>query len=174
MSVAWLHRLELRLRHLVPLATAVLAVMIDVLPLPGPGIEGLSLFSTLGVVYFWSLYRPDLFTPGAAFLVGLLHDALTGLPPGATSLVLLLVSGLIVAQQRFFLPRPFPVIWACFMLLAPVAIVLRWAIVSLWWTHAFALPPVLVELSLTVVAYPVISLLLSHVHNRIPGLAHAS
>lgn len=172
--MAWLHRLELRLRYVVPLATAVLAVLLDVLPLPGPGLEGVSLFSTLGVVYFWSLYRPDLFTPGAAFLIGLLHDALAGLPPGVTSLVLLLVSGLMVAQQRFFLPRPFPVIWACFTLLAPAAIIIRWSIVSLWWTHAFALAPLLVELFLTVAAYPAISLLLSHIHNRVPRLAHAS
>lgn len=171
--MVWLHQLDLRLRRLVPLATAMLAILVDVLPLPGPGLEGVSPFTTLCVVYFWSLYRPDLLTPGAAFLTGLAHDALAGLPPGATSLVLLLARGLIVAQQRFFLPRSFPVIWACFTLLAPIALIIRWSIVSVWWAHVFALPPLLVELLLTIAAYPVVSLLLSHIHNRVPRLAHA-
>jgi len=171
--MTWLRRLDLRLRCLLPLATAMLAILLDVLWLPGPGLEGVSPFTTLGVVYFWSLYRPDLFAPGAAFLVGLVHDALSGLPLGMTSLVLVLVSGLMVAQQRFFLPRPFPVIWACFTLLALVAIMLRWSIVSLWWGHAFAVAPPLVELLLSITAYPVIGLLLSRLHNRIPRLVHA-
>ena len=73
----------------------------------------------LCVVYFWSLYRPDLFTPSAAFVAGLIYDALAGLPLGLTSLALLLVRSLMVTQQRFFLARSFPVIWFCFLLLAP-------------------------------------------------------
>ena len=37
---------------------------IDVAPLVGAGPAGLTSFSTLCVVYFWSLYRPDLFDAG--------------------------------------------------------------------------------------------------------------
>ena len=61
-------QLDAQLRALVPFATALLAVLIDVAPLVGTGPAGLTSFSTLCVVYFWSLYRPDLFTPSAAFV----------------------------------------------------------------------------------------------------------
>lgn len=173
MTALWLRQLDSYLRCLAPVATALLAVLIDLLPLPGAGLEQAGSFTTLAVVYFWSLYRPDLFTNAAAFVIGLVHDALAGLPLGLTSLLFLLVRNLMVTQQRFFLARSFPVIWACFVLLAPVITILRWLIVSLWWGHAFALPPLLVELMLTAALYPPVSWLLGRVHNRVPRWLHA-
>ena len=65
--MTWLRQLDAQLRALLPFATALLAVLIDVAPLVGTGPAGLTSFATLCAVYFWSLYRPDLFTPSAAF-----------------------------------------------------------------------------------------------------------
>jgi len=171
--VTWLRQLDLQLRALVPFATGLIAVLIDVAPLIGTGPIGLSSFATLCAVYFWSLYRPDLLTPAAAFLVGLVYDGLAGLPLGLTSLALLLVRSLMVTQQRFFLARSFPVIWCCFVLLAPVVEIARWALACLWWGHLFALQPALLELLVTVALYPPASWLLSRLHNQIPRLIHA-
>ena len=126
------------------------------------------------MVYFWSLYRQDLFSPAAAFATGVLYDALAGLPLGLTALVLLLVRQLVVVQQRFFLARSFPVVWCCFLLLAPAAEIARWLLISLWWGRLFALEPVVLSLLLTMALYPLASLLLTRVHNGIPRLAHAS
>jgi rod shape-determining protein MreD len=170
----WLRQVDAHLRFLVPFSTALIAVLIDVATLFGTGPVSLSSFSTLCVVYFWSLYRPDLFTPGAAFLTGLIYDGLAGLPLGLTSLALLLVRNLMVVQQRFFLARSFPVIWCCFLLLAPAVEAARWLLSSLWWGHAFALQPTLFELLVTIALYPVASWLLSRIHNQIPRLLHAS
>jgi hypothetical protein len=86
----WLRQLDARLRLLVPFALAVGAALIDVLPLQGLGAWGLTPFSLLCVVYFWSLYRPDLFGPLAAFGSGIVYDALAGLPLGLSALILLL------------------------------------------------------------------------------------
>jgi rod shape-determining protein MreD len=173
MTMPWPRQLDIYLRALAPFATALLAVLIDLLPLPGAGLERVTSFSTLGVVYFWSLYRPDLFTNSAAFATGLIYDALAGLPLGLSSLLLLLVRNLMVTQQRFFVARSFPVIWACFVVLAPAIALLRWLIVSLWFEHSFAFPPLLVELLLTIALYPLVSWLLGHVHNRVPRWIHA-
>jgi rod shape-determining protein MreD len=173
MTWLWLRQIDAQLRAFVPFLTALCAAMLDQLPLPGPGLEAVGSFVTLGVVYFWSLYRADLLTPTAAFVAGVVFDALAGLPPGGTPLLLLLVRNLMVTQQRFFLARPFPVIWACFMLLAPVAMGLRWLILCLWWGHLFDLRPVLFELVLTVALYPALSWLLSRIHNHVPRLIYA-
>ena len=88
-----------------PLATALLAVLVDVLPLFHVGPAGVTPLATLCVAFFWSLYRPDLFGAGAAFATGLAHDALAGLPLGLTSLVLLLVRHVVVAAAAL-LRRP--------------------------------------------------------------------
>jgi rod shape-determining protein MreD len=174
MRADWLHRLDERLRALVPLATALLAVMADALPLVHVGRAGVTPLATICVAFFWSLYRPDLFGAGTAFATGLAHDALAGLPLGLSSLALLLVRSLMVVQQRFFLARSFPVIWCCFVLLAPAVEAARWLLTSLWWGHLFALRPALLELLLTIALYPAASWLLGRIHNQIPRLIHAS
>ncbi len=174
MTGVWLRQLDAQLRVVVPLLTALIAVLIDVAPLAGSGPAGLTSFSTLCVVYFWSLYRPDLFTPTAAFVTGLIYDGLAGLPLGLTSLALLLVRNLMIVQQRFFLGRSFPVIWSCFLVLVPIIEAGRWLLSSLWWGHVFALQPMLLELAVTVAMYPAASWLLSRLHNQIPRVLHAS
>lgn len=163
--------LQGRIEILVPTGTALLAVVLDGLPLPGAGPASLPSLATLCVVYFWSVHRPDLLTPIAAFLIGVAYDGLAGLPLGSTSLVLLLVRHVIVRQQRFFVARPFPVIWCCFVLLASAAVVLQWLLACLWWTRLFALPPPGFELLLTIGLYPPVSWALGHIHNRIPSVA---
>lgn len=172
--MTWLRQLDVHLRSLVPFATALLAALIDLVPVVGIGPGGVTPFSTLCVVYFWGLYRPDLFTALATFVVGLAYDALAGLPLGLTSLVLLLVRHLVVVQQRFFLARSFPVIWWCFLVLAPAVELVRWALASLWWGHWFDPQPAVASLLLTVAIYPLISFALSHLHNQIPRLIYAS
>jgi rod shape-determining protein MreD len=174
MTSGWLHRLDVRLRVLLPLASALLAVLIDMLPLPHVGPAAVMPLATLCVAFFWSLYRPDLFGVGTAFATGLAHDALAGLPLGLTSLVLLLVRHVVVVQQRFFLARSFPIIWCCFVLLATAALGLRWALASLWWGHLFAPRPIVVELLLTLALYPLATLMLARVHNAIPRTLDAS
>jgi rod shape-determining protein MreD len=170
----WLHWLDARLRALVPLTTALLAVLVDVLPLPHAGPAGAAPLATLCVAFFWSVYRPDLFGVGAAFVTGVVYDALAGMPLGLTSLVLLLVRHMLVAQHRFFVARSFPVIWCCFVLLAPAALALRWALCCLWSGHLFAPRPLLLELTLTLALYPLATLLLARVHNQIPRVVDAS
>ena len=174
MTGAWLHRLDARLRALLPLATALLAVLADVLPLLHVGPASVTPLVTLCVAFFWSLYRPDLFGAGAAFATGLAYDALAGLPLGLTSLVLLLVRHVVVVQQRFFVARSFPVIWCCFVLLAFAALALRWALSCLWWGRLFAAQPMVFELLLTLALYPVATLLLARAHNVIPRTLDAS
>ena len=172
MILLGIRHLDAWLRALVPLAVAIGAVLIDVLPLLGLGPWGLTPFTTLCVVYFWSMYRPDLFTAGAAFATGIVYDALAGLPLGAAALMLLLVRQMVVVQQRFFLARSFLVVWFCFLLLAPAIEIARWLLLSLWWGRVFAFQPVVLSLLLTIALYPVASMLLTRIHNGIPRLAH--
>jgi rod shape-determining protein MreD len=174
MTWLWLDRLDARLRALLPLAAALLAVLADVLPLLHLGPAGVTPLATLCVAFFWSLYRPDLFGAGAAFVTGLAHDAVAGLPLGLTSLVLLLARHVVVVQQRFFVTRSFPVIWSCFVLLALAALALRWALSCLWWGRLFAPQPLAFELLLTLALYPLATLLLARVHNAIPRTGDAS
>jgi rod shape-determining protein MreD len=169
----WLHQLDARLRVLLPLALAVGAVLIDVLPLLDLGPWGLTPFSTLCVVYFWSLYRPDLFGTVAAFATGIIYDAIAGLPLGLTALILILTSRFVVMQRRFFAARSFLVVLSCFLLLAPAVAIARWLLACLWWGRTLPFQPIVLSLLLTMALYPIVSLLLARVHHHIPRLSHA-
>ena len=169
----WLRQLDARLRLLLPFASAVCAVLIDVLPLLGLGPWGLTPFSTLCVVYFWSLYRPDLFGTLAAFATGMVYDALAGLPLGLTALILILARQLVIVQRRFFVARSFLVVLSCFLLLAPAVEIARWLLACVWWGRLFPFQPIALSLLLTMALYPIASVLLTRVDSRIPRLIHA-
>jgi rod shape-determining protein MreD len=169
----WLRQLDARLRLLLPFALALGAVLIDALPLLGLGPWGLTPFSTLCVVYFWSLYRPDLFGAAAAFATGIVYDALAGLPLGLSALILVLTRQLVVVQRRFFVARSFLVVLSCFVLLAPAVELARWLLACLWWGRLFPVQPIALSVLLTMALYPVASLLLARVDGWIPRLIHA-
>jgi hypothetical protein len=59
-------------------------------------------------------------------------------------------------------------------LLALAALMLRWALSCLWWGRLFAPQSLGLELLLTLAVYPVATLLLAQVHNRIPRTVDAS
>ena len=123
------------------------------------------------MVYFWSLYRPDLFTAaGGVRRSACVYDALAGLPLGLTALVLLLVrqpAGRPAALLRWRARSRWSGAASCCWRRRSRSP--RWLLASLWWGHLFALQPALLELLLTVALYPPASWLLARLHNQSRG-----
>lgn len=174
MSAGMLRLLDRTARTLAPFLTGIGAVLVDLLPLPDPGPQSLAPLTTVCVLYFWTLYRPDLMTPLAVFVIGLVLDAAGGMPLGLTSLSLLLVRSLLLTRQRFLLAQPFLVIWACFVLVVAATAGLRWLLASLWWERLFSPQPVVLEAALTVAIYPVVGWLLTQLHQHVSVASHAA
>lgn len=174
MSRAWWQRIEAWLRALLPFSTALCAVFFDLAPLFGSRTGLTTSFLTLAVVFFWSLYRPELMGLGAVFVIGVLYDGAAGLPLGMSAVVLLLVRQVTASQRRFFVAKSFVVVWCCFVLLVPAAESLRWLLGCLWWGRLFDYNPMVLEAALTAALYPCVSYLLGQVHACIPSLSHAS
>ncbi len=164
---------ERRLRGALPVVLALLAVLVDLAPRPAGGGGGLAPFSTLAVVYFWSVYRPDLMTAAAVFAVGLVYDVLSGQPLAGTALALLLGRGALIARRRFFDAKSFSVIWALFLLWAPAVELVRY-VAAAGLLGALVDPrPLVVQCALTVALYPALSWVLVRFHGlvRMPGYA---
>ena len=155
------------LRRLVPLLTALIAVGIDLLPIPSSAPQSLAPFVTVCVFAYWTLAVPELMTPLATFAVGLVLDAAGGLPLGLTPLALLVVRSVLLTGQRFLVAQPFPVLWGCFVLVALAVELVRWAVASLYWSHLLAVQPILFQTFLTVALYPVVSAFLSRLHQHL-------
>ncbi|WGF90108.1 rod shape-determining protein MreD [Marinivivus vitaminiproducens] len=155
-----------------PFAVCLLLVVIDVMPLPHGGRIGTSL--SLAGVLVWSWCRPDWLSAGAAFLLGLLHDVVAGLPLGMTSLVLILARGAVVALRPSLEPAGPALLGLSCLALMAAAEALRWVIANLWWGRLFPIEPVLAELVVTVLLFPTVLGLSVLVDTRLPGASHAS
>ena len=166
--------LDHALRGLLPFATALLAVLVDLLPLPNSAPQSLAPSLTVCVFAFWTLFRPELMTPLATFVVGLVLDAAGGLPLGLTPLALLLVRAALLTGQRFLVAQPFVVLWGCFVLVALAVESVRWLVACLWWRQLLPVEPVLFQTCLTVATYPILSALLSRLHQHVVLPAHAA
>jgi rod shape-determining protein MreD len=161
------------LRRSVPFLTAVAAALLDMLPLPDAAPAALAPLTTVAVVFFWSVHRPDLMTPLAAVATGILFDALAGLPLGLTGLALLLTRALAATPDPILHDRPPLLVWGSFLLVAAAAVLLRWLVASVWSAHLFALRPVLFELALTVAVYPLVAGLMGRIDIAVLGRRHA-
>jgi rod shape-determining protein MreD len=162
------------LRRLVPLATVLLAVVLDLLPLPNTAPQSLSPFFTVCVFAYWALFSPGLMSPVATFAVGLLIDAAGGLPLGLTSLALLVARSALFTGQRFLIAQPFPVLWGCFVATALAVELVRWLVASGYWGRLLPLQPVLFQACLTIAFYPVANALLSRLRQHVIGPAYAA
>ena len=93
-------QLEQAARNCTPVLLTLGLVVLNVVPVPVPGYLPVTPMLTLISVFYWSIYRPDLFPLAATFGVGIVQDILCGTPVGMSALVLLLVQGFVVNQRR--------------------------------------------------------------------------
>ncbi len=174
MSLAAPSVVDRALCRLVPPFTGLAAALLDLVPLPDAAPSSLAPFLTVCVVYFWTVFRPDLLPPLTVFVIGVVLDATGGLPLGLTALCLLLARALLLPSQRFLLRQPFPVVWAGFLLFVLAVAALRWLLASLFWVRVFPPEPSLLEAALTFACYPPIGWLLARLQRRLVAAPHAA
>ncbi len=144
---------DVYIRLLTPKIVAVLLIILSVIPLRIPGLaEFMPLFNVM-IIYYWSIYRPELFPNWFVFALGIFQDALYGTPLGSTSLINLISRMAIISQRKIFVRESFLVVWSGFILFCLVISLLNWAIFSLFREHFMSIPMVLMQWVLSVVLY---------------------
>jgi len=127
-------RLDITARRLTPFGLTVLLVLINVLPLHVPGFARVMPMLPLMSIYLWAVHNPNLMPAYAVFVIGLLQDILTGTPLGVNVLIYLFVYGAVIWQRRFLAGKSFAVIWVGFTLVGAGAVVVGWAVISIYYT----------------------------------------
>jgi rod shape-determining protein MreD len=153
MEVFW-QRLDLWLRSALPSFLTLLMTLLEVgaWPLPYSG----SVRPALGFIalFYWAAHRPDLFSPMIAFAAGLLSDFLNGGPPGLSALLFTAAHQIIWRQRGFFAGHSFLMLWFGFILAVVPFTLIQWAALGLLNWQVAPLLPVLVQLVLTIVLFP--------------------
>lgn len=126
----------------------------SVLVLPVPYLGGIAPMLGLVAIYYWAIYRPDLLRPFLVFLLGLFNDLLQLLPIGLSALLFLALYQLVLSQRRLFVGQAFPIVWMGFVVVALLASVAQWAVVSWVGGQGLSLQPVFLQFLLTVFLFP--------------------
>ncbi len=151
----WVLRAGHSLRGLIPVTVTVALVFAGSLPWRLPAfVEVTPAFAAMAVFY-WTIYRPERLPYVATFAIGVLQDLLAGTPLGMTALVLLIVQGVVASQRTFFRGKPFLVVWWGFAMVMPAAGLLGWAIASACFGTLVPLLPIIVQIVITVLVFPV-------------------
>lgn len=147
--------------------TAVMLLALSA-PLGLPGQPQLQVAVALACVFFWSVFRPDSMPPAAAFLLGLLTDLLSLVPPGTSVFMLLIVHGVALRTRRFVAAQGFLVVWLVFIAVAAGAAALQWALISLLTFRLLPLSPALLQFGVSAGFYPLLATIFTRAHR---GLA---
>lgn len=145
------------LRRLVPFGLSLAVLLLSALPLASPGFGRAGPMLMLLCVYYWAVRDPEAMGPVSAFVLGLLHDILMGLPLGVSSLVLMLTQGVVVTQHRFFIDKPFLVTWWALTLVALGALLIKALMVAALSGYGLAVGPLAASYTLTLVVYPILA-----------------
>lgn len=162
-------RLDRWARNVVPVAITLLIVLIGVTPMPVPYYAVVAPSLPLMAIYYWVVLRPDLMPRTAVFAIGLIHDALSGVPLGVNALVFLLAHALLTSQRRFLVGKSFWLFWLGFVMLAPAAGVLIWLLMTLLRGTLVAPDAALFNMLMTIAVFPLLAWILFHTQRALVG-----
>ncbi|MSO81376.1 MAG: rod shape-determining protein MreD [Alphaproteobacteria bacterium] len=156
-------------RGIVPAASVLMLALLSVLPMPVAGLATVMPAFGLMAIYYWVVLRPDLLPRVVVFALGLVVDALSGLPFGVHALVYLLVHAAMLDQRRFIAGRPFWLFWSCFAMVAVAAQAGTWVIASLLRGAVLAPLATLATTCLTIAAFPLATFVLVRLQRALVG-----
>lgn len=156
MKPSLLQRMDIWVRHLVPIGSSLFFVLLTTTPSKIPNFSAIEPMVSLMCVFYWSLYRPDLVSIHVTFALGLLVDFLGLFPLGSHALIFLLTHGVTLSIRRFLLKSSPMMMWSIFSVIAAGTYVLLWVIAALF--HGLSpVKPVFFSFIMTVSIYPVIN-----------------
>ncbi|MDD4615596.1 MAG: rod shape-determining protein MreD [Alphaproteobacteria bacterium] len=154
MEALW-QRLDLWLRAALPLASTLFMTLLGSGAWPIPYLGTVMPPLAFIALFYWSAHRPDLFSPSAAFGIGILNDLVGGGAMLGTSALLFTVAHQIIFQQRsVFAGRSFLMLWTGYCIAATVLMLLQWTMQGFLEWRFVPILPVLTQAVLGIVLFP--------------------
>jgi rod shape-determining protein MreD len=157
------------LSGLVPFSMGLFAVVLANLPLSLLGGHVPSPLLALMPVYFWCLVRPDLMSPAAALVIGLLEDLLSGGPPGVWAVSFVACYALVNRQRDAFAGLSGLGAILGFAAAMLVTAGVAYLIIAIYFVRLPPATPLIVEIAVSVLFYIPGAVLLGWVHRHFVG-----
>lgn len=120
----------------------------------------LQMLFILHPLYYWTVFRPQLFPAWLAFLLGFAIDLVGGSLLGLNAFLLVFVSLVIGRQRRYLLSQPFATQWAGFLLMSIAAEAIRWLVMVTVNLNLFSPASALTSAVCNAALYPITSLVM--------------
>lgn len=164
MTLTLWQRLDQASRNAVPALSALVIVLIGVVPLRIPLFGPISPLLTLIPIYYWGVHRPDLMPFSVVFLVGVFHDILIGAPLGVHSFVYLVCHYLVIGQRRVLSAKNVLVLWWGFVVVTVLAVTLEWAVFTLLALTLMPVEPLAFRVLITSALFPLFGWIMIQLH----------
>ncbi len=161
-----MNRADRRWLVIAPLLLALGGVVLLLLPLRLFGGVVPTPIIPLAVIFFWSVYEPDLMPYPLVFLVGIFQDFMMGSIVGVWASIYLLSQWLVLQQRQYFLGRDQHVVWLGFAIIVFIASLVLWLERSLLNGTLLPYTVSIGQWLVTIAVYPALSIAFSFVHER--------
>ncbi|MDX1738908.1 MAG: rod shape-determining protein MreD, partial [Alphaproteobacteria bacterium] len=155
-------------RSALPLLITIIAIFLGIIPLHLDNAEAIKPMFVLACVYYWTIYRPDLFPLLLVFVLGVFQDLLQDAPVGISSFVYLIISFLVGTQRRFFHGKTFGIVWWGFMICAVLAVMLSWLVFCMIAQSLLSPEPFVFRYLMSIAGFPIAFVVLVLSHKLIP------
>jgi rod shape-determining protein MreD len=168
MTSSVMHRLDLMMRGLFPVAATLLLLLLGMVPLPFPYVHALGAGLALIAVYHWAIHAPHLLRAPMVFAIGLVGDSMGAAPLGVGTLAFVAAYALVVSQRTLLQSMPFIVVWWGFMMVAAGVYGSLWLMVSIGAGGFLDAGPAVFAYLLSVCIYPPVAALLGLSRRLLP------
>lgn len=158
--------LEDYMKRFLPLLCSVCLLLVFYIPIYLPLSRFLRPDIGIICVYFWALYRQDLFGSISAFLFGLIADSLSAVPIGLNIFVFMFVFIAGSTSSSYVNMKPFTVSWIGFTVVSFLAFVIKWLLASIFYSRFLAFGGIFAGYLATVCFYPLVARLNIFIQNR--------
>lgn len=163
-------RLELLFLGALP---ASIALLLTVIYLATKHMSGLSQFMPLlplMPVFYWGMMQARDMPYWFVFCMGLIMDAVTGLPLGLTSMLLIIFLLMVHAQRKYFFKEGFIIKWVYFAVIYAATAMLNSAMLAFFFAQPKPQLPVILQWLITLCVYPLLhkcfDAVYEHIHDR--------
>ena len=167
--------LLLSLKKAIPLLLTIFFVLVFCVPLPLPHIHYFKPDVGAACLYFWVLYRSDLFSVLSVALLGLAIDGVSGTPFGLNLMVFMLMYILTLTYGSYVNTKPFLISWFGFAVVFLAALFAKWLILSVYYKVFLLTEHIFLTYFATVLIYPLlarINIFVQNTYLRFEGEIH--
>ncbi|MDD4555900.1 MAG: hypothetical protein PHE89_01040 [Alphaproteobacteria bacterium] len=164
MKDLWNDNIKIHLQHMMPVFFSILFILMFFIPSYPFVAESIRPCISLICIYFWLINRPDIFGIPYVFMIALVEDFASSSPVGSDIFAILVLYAITTSIYKFVSNKPFNIVWCGFIFVAFITLVVKWLVVSIYYSQFLAFSNVFFTFLSTIAFYPIFSIINVYIH----------